>query len=41
MDALGIERATVVGHEWGARMGYVLAALWPERVERLVVLAAG
>ena len=41
LDALGIERVTVVGHDWGARAGYVLAALWPERVERLVVAAAG
>ena len=32
MDALNIERATVVGHDWGGRIGYVLGALWPERV---------
>ncbi len=41
LDVLGIDQVTVVGHDWGARAGYVLAALWPERVERLVVLAAG
>lgn len=39
LDALGIERAVVVGHDWGARLSYVLAALWPERVERLVTIA--
>jgi len=41
LDALGIERAVVVGHDWGARAGFALAALWPERVERLVALASG
>lgn len=41
LDALHIERATILGHDWGARAGYALAALFPERVERLVVLSAG
>ena len=40
MDALGIKKATVVGHDWGGRTAYALAALWPERVERAVVLSA-
>ena len=31
----------VVGHDWGARAAYLLAARWPERVERLVALSAG
>ncbi len=39
LDALGIERAVVVGHDWGGRIGYAMAALWPERVERLVVMS--
>ena len=39
LDALGIAKAVVVGHDWGARTGYYLAALWPERVERLVAIA--
>ena len=39
LDALGIERATVVGHDWGARLAYPLAALWPERVENLVTIS--
>ncbi len=39
LDGLGIERATVVGHDWGARIAYVLAALWPKRVERLVTVS--
>jgi pimeloyl-ACP methyl ester carboxylesterase len=41
LDALGVSTATVVGHDWGARTGYVLAALWPERVEKLVVASVG
>src|ERR1700745_3509994 len=31
-DALGLERFAVVGHDWGARAGYTVAALFPERV---------
>ncbi len=41
LDALGGERATVVGHGWGATLGWALAAFLPERVERLVALAVG
>ena len=39
MDALNIKSATVIGHDWGARLGYTLAALWPERVQWLAALA--
>lgn len=35
-DALGLERFTLVGHDWGARAAQSVAALYPERVERLV-----
>lgn len=35
-DALGLERFTLVGHDWGARAAQAVAALYPERVERLV-----
>jgi pimeloyl-ACP methyl ester carboxylesterase len=31
-DALGFERFSVIGHDWGARTAYTLAALWPERL---------
>jgi pimeloyl-ACP methyl ester carboxylesterase len=31
-DALGFERFSVIGHDWGARTAYLLAALWPKRV---------
>jgi pimeloyl-ACP methyl ester carboxylesterase len=36
MDALGIERATLAGYDWGGRACCIVAALWPERVEGLV-----
>jgi pimeloyl-ACP methyl ester carboxylesterase len=41
LDALEIERAHVVGHDFGAGLAWVLAALVPERVDRLVVLSVG
>jgi pimeloyl-ACP methyl ester carboxylesterase len=36
LDALKIERATLVGYDWGGRAACVAAALWPERVRALV-----
>jgi pimeloyl-ACP methyl ester carboxylesterase len=39
MDRLGIQRFPVIGHDWGARAGYGLAALAPERVSSLCTLA--
>jgi pimeloyl-ACP methyl ester carboxylesterase len=36
MDALGIERATVAGFDWGARTANIVAALWPERCKAMV-----
>jgi pimeloyl-ACP methyl ester carboxylesterase len=41
LDHLGIQKVTLVGHDWGARAGYLVAALWPERVEKLVVASVG
>ncbi|MGI4835855.1 MAG: alpha/beta fold hydrolase [Janthinobacterium lividum] len=41
LDALGIEKVTLVGHDWGARASYLVAALWPARVEKLVVASVG
>jgi len=40
-DALGLGRFTLVGHDWGARASYVVAALWPERLKGLVVCPTG
>lgn len=36
MDALKIERATLMGYDWGGRAACILAALWPARVRGLV-----
>jgi pimeloyl-ACP methyl ester carboxylesterase len=38
VDEAGRERALVVGHDWGAVVGWWLAMTRPERVERLAVL---
>ena len=38
-DALNIDRFAVIGHDWGARAAYTLAALFPERLTALAALA--
>jgi len=38
MDALGIEKAAVVAHDWGGIVAFKLAIDWPERVTRLALL---
>lgn len=40
-DALSLDRFTAVGHDWGARAAYLLAALFPERINTLIALALG
>jgi pimeloyl-ACP methyl ester carboxylesterase len=37
---LGIERVKLVGHDWGAAAGLLLAARDPDRVERMVLIDA-
>lgn len=39
LDALGWERAMLVGHDWGAATGYAAASLAPHRLSRLVALS--
>lgn len=39
LDAMGIDRVTWVGHDWGAYSGYLAAYRAPERFERLVALS--
>jgi pimeloyl-ACP methyl ester carboxylesterase len=39
LDAYGIERADVVGHDWGAAVGWSLAAARPERVRTLTAVS--
>jgi pimeloyl-ACP methyl ester carboxylesterase len=41
LDALEVERAHVVGHDWGAAVAWALAALHPGRVDRLVAMSVG
>ena len=38
MDAVDIERAAVVAHDWGGIIAFKLAIDWPERVSRLAML---
>jgi pimeloyl-ACP methyl ester carboxylesterase len=41
LDRLSVERAHVVGHDWGAALAWALAALAPDRVDHLAVLSVG
>ena len=41
MDALHVERAAVVGHDWGAAVAWLFASFVPDRVERLVAVSVG
>jgi pimeloyl-ACP methyl ester carboxylesterase len=39
MDALGIERAGYLGHDWGGWTGWLLAIRAPERLERMMLVS--
>lgn len=39
IDHLGADDAVLVGHDWGAIIGYATVALHPERFDKLVTLA--
>ena len=39
IDELGERRAAVIGHDWGAAVGYAAANLAPDRISKLVALA--
>lgn len=39
MDQLGLARATLVGHSIGGRIAWTFAATFPERIDRLVLIA--
>ena len=41
LSSLGMARAHVVGHDWGAALAWALAALAPDQVDHLVVLSVG
>ena len=39
LDALGLESAHVIGHDWGAQVGWLLAGLHPDRVRSLTAIS--
>ena len=39
LDALGVEKLSVAGHDWGANMAEALAVGWPDRIERIAMLS--
>jgi pimeloyl-ACP methyl ester carboxylesterase len=41
LDDAGVERAHVVGHDWGAAAAWVMASFLPDRVDHLVALSVG
>jgi pimeloyl-ACP methyl ester carboxylesterase len=40
LDALGLPRVRLVGHDWGAAIGYTTCLQWPARVQQFVALGA-
>lgn len=41
LDMLSIERAHVVGHDWGAAVAWAVATFAPDRVDHLVAMSVG
>ena len=41
LDALGLERVNLVGHDWGGVVGFVVCLEHPDRVERFVPMNTG
>lgn len=41
LDELKIDRAHLVGHDWGSVVGWVIASLYPKRIKRFVPLSVG
>lgn len=41
LDALGIDRAHLVGHDWGAAIAWMTAAFAPDRVRSITALSVG
>jgi pimeloyl-ACP methyl ester carboxylesterase len=41
LDQLDVSRAHVVGHDWGAALGWVTASLLADRVDHLVAISVG
>ena len=41
MDALDIDKAHIVGHDWGSSPAWAFAALYPDRTLQLVATSVG
>ena len=41
LDVLEVERAVVVGHDWGAALAWLFTSFVPDRVEKLVAVSVG
>ncbi|MEQ1874137.1 MAG: alpha/beta hydrolase [Ilumatobacteraceae bacterium] len=41
LDSAGVQRAHVVGHDWGSALAWVTAAFAPDRVDHLVAMSVG
>ncbi|KAL7001839.1 hypothetical protein U1Q18_002987 [Sarracenia purpurea var. burkii] len=41
MEKLGVEKYSVVGTSYGGFVAYHMAAMWPERVEKVVIASSG
>jgi len=41
LDALGVKRSHLVGHDWGAALTWRLAGAYPERFGRMIALSVG
>jgi pimeloyl-ACP methyl ester carboxylesterase len=41
LDALRVQQVQMVGHDWGAALGWRIAALYPDRIRRYVALSVG
>jgi pimeloyl-ACP methyl ester carboxylesterase len=41
LNGVGVDKAHLVGHDWGAAVAWTMATLAPQRVDRLVALSVG
>lgn len=41
LDELGIQKAKLVAHDWGAMIGWLLAGKYPERFESYITISVG
>ncbi|WDZ94800.1 alpha/beta hydrolase [Herbaspirillum sp. WKF16] len=40
-DALGLQRYSVIGHDWGARAAYIAASQTPQRIAHCIAISVG